>query len=81
MSFPTKDERQKCWNAKDRYWECLEEHNDNKEICSKLRSIYESSCPAQWVGLSFFLLSKSFTFMIGIRIFMHCQKICVYVLI
>lgn len=50
MSFPTKNERQKCWDAKDKYWECLEGHSETHEACVKLRAIYESSCPAQWVS-------------------------------
>lgn len=52
MSFPTKNDRQKCWDAKDRYWECLESHKESIEACNKLRAIYESSCPAQWVSYS-----------------------------
>ncbi|CAG9858065.1 unnamed protein product [Phyllotreta striolata] len=55
MSFPTKEERTKCWNARDRYWECLDSHSvksDNLKdvkVCTELRSLYESACTAQWV--------------------------------
>lgn len=49
MSFPNKSDREKCWGAKDRYWECLEKNSENPEPCIAIRKIYESSCPAQWV--------------------------------
>lgn len=58
MSFPTKDERQQCWDARDKYWECLElnapKHSstsgeDVPSICKKLRKTFESGCPGQWV--------------------------------
>ncbi|XKL62270.1 hypothetical protein PGB90_002103 [Kerria lacca] len=49
MSFPTKDQRQKCWGAKDKYWECLESSSEHQEACAELRTVYETLCPAQWV--------------------------------
>ncbi|KAG8224267.1 hypothetical protein J437_LFUL001647 [Ladona fulva] len=49
MSFPTKDERKKCWDARDRYWECLDGTAEEKEKCLELRKTYEKSCPSQWV--------------------------------
>ncbi|XP_046384224.1 cytochrome c oxidase assembly factor 6 homolog isoform X2 [Ischnura elegans] len=49
MSFPTKDERKKCWDARDKYWSCLDVAPEEKEQCLQLRKLYETSCPAQWV--------------------------------
>lgn len=58
MSFPDKDERKKCWDSRDRYWECLEKnspkHNNTSgaeepKECVKLRKLYEAGCPGQWV--------------------------------
>nr|CAD7424142.1 unnamed protein product [Timema monikensis] len=48
MSFPNKAERQKCWDSRDRYWECLDINKDENEHCLKLRQLYESSCSSQW---------------------------------
>lgn len=55
MSFPTKEKRAICWSARDKYWECLNTHEDplNRtgptKQCDELRKIYEQGCPAQWV--------------------------------
>ncbi|KAJ9594156.1 hypothetical protein L9F63_014412, partial [Diploptera punctata] len=49
MSFISKAERQKCWDSRDRYWECLDKNSEKRELCLKLREMYEESCPAQWV--------------------------------
>ncbi|KAJ4429963.1 hypothetical protein ANN_22167 [Periplaneta americana] len=48
MSFISKDERQKCWDSRDRYWDCLDTNAEERERCLKLRQAYENSCPAQW---------------------------------
>lgn len=53
MSFPTKEERSKCWNARDKYWECLDEHKISDAakdgLCAEFRKMYEASCSSQWV--------------------------------
>jgi cytochrome c oxidase assembly factor 6 len=54
MSYPTKEQRQLCWDARDRYWECLDSENikDNSQkpkACAELRRVFENSCPTQWV--------------------------------
>jgi len=49
MSFPVKEERQKCWDARDRYWQCLDVSGGENSKCVELRSLYESTCPSQWV--------------------------------
>jgi len=58
MSFPTKEERAKCWNNRDAFWACLDstapQHSSTSgekvpEQCVKLRKLFETSCPSQWV--------------------------------
>ena len=51
MSFPDKEARQKCWGSKDNYWECLDKNPQQLEACEKLRSLFEKSCPSQWVNI------------------------------
>ncbi|KAL0828811.1 hypothetical protein ABMA28_003724 [Loxostege sticticalis] len=55
MSFPNKAQRKMCWDARDRYWECLDNENIKDsalkpKVCSELRRIFENSCPTQWVS-------------------------------
>lgn len=50
MSFPNKEDRKKCWDSRDRYWQCLDGNKDEQELCQKQRKAYESSCPMQWVS-------------------------------
>lgn len=49
MSFPDKEQRTKCWAARDRYWECLDANRENPKACDEVRKLYEKGCPAQWV--------------------------------
>lgn len=50
MSFPDKEARQKCWSARDNYWNCLDKSGENeKNPCLELRKLYESSCSSQWI--------------------------------
>lgn len=55
MSFPTREERSKCWSARDKYWECLDKNKVQESpskpqtVCSEFRKMYEQSCSAQWV--------------------------------
>ncbi|XP_076315792.1 cytochrome c oxidase assembly factor 6 homolog isoform X1 [Tachypleus tridentatus] len=49
MSFPNKEQRQRCWNSRDRYWECLDKNNDDASKCKVYRNMYETECPSQWV--------------------------------
>lgn len=48
-TFPSKEERSKCWTARDKYWACLDAHQGNGESCKELYSVYEQACPSQWV--------------------------------
>ncbi|XP_041981531.1 cytochrome c oxidase assembly factor 6 homolog [Aricia agestis] len=54
MSFPDKKQRKICWDARDKYWECLDEQNikdssETPKVCSALRKVFENSCPSKWV--------------------------------
>lgn len=58
LAFPGREARQLCWDARDRYWDCLQkynpDYNSNKEEkeppqCVELRKLYQSGCPNQWV--------------------------------
>lgn len=51
MSFPNKEDRAKCWDARDKYWSCLDNTKGEKKdsVCTEFRKVYEQSCPAQWV--------------------------------
>lgn len=51
MSFPTKEERSKCWGARDKYWECLDKNGatEKDSVCAEVRKLFESSCSSQWV--------------------------------
>ncbi|KAH7645262.1 cytochrome c oxidase assembly factor 6 homolog [Dermatophagoides farinae] len=62
-SFPRKENRLKCYASRDQYWHCLDQHsnvknennddqNQNNNIpdeCKKLKSLFETDCPQQWV--------------------------------
>lgn len=57
-NFPDKSSRQKCWDARDKYWECLEKYSPNfnrnnqsekePKECESLRKLFEGGCPSQW---------------------------------
>ncbi|KAL9880989.1 cytochrome c oxidase assembly factor 6 homolog [Glossina fuscipes] len=58
MSFPTKEQRIKCWSSRDEYWKCLSEnapqHSSTSgenvpNACERLRKLFETHCPGQWV--------------------------------
>ncbi|XP_060099034.1 cytochrome c oxidase assembly factor 6 homolog [Heteronotia binoei] len=49
MSAPSMKERQACWEARDKFWKCLDENMEDTSKCDKSRSSFESLCPQQWV--------------------------------
>ncbi|XP_022901509.1 cytochrome c oxidase assembly factor 6 homolog [Onthophagus taurus] len=53
MSFPSREERAKCWGARDQYWECLDKNQIGDSAkdgpCAQFRKMYEQSCSGQWV--------------------------------
>lgn len=56
MAFPTKADRQKCYDSRDQYWNCLLVNEENQQKCLKQRKLFESDCPAQWVSQLLLLL-------------------------
>lgn len=57
MSFPSKEKRQSCWDARDGYWLCLDKNapefsttsgEEQPPACAQLRKLFVDSCPAQW---------------------------------
>lgn len=58
MSFPDKQKRKQCWDARDEYWKCLDknapEHSTTggepePTVCEKFRKLFAQECPGQWV--------------------------------
>ena len=47
--FLKKAERKACWDARDRYWECLDKSGQEETACAPMRELYEKNCPSQWV--------------------------------
>lgn len=50
---PSKQERQACWNARDAYWKCVEDSDNNLVNCKKFRDEYEKNCSKTWVNIRF----------------------------
>lgn len=57
MSFPDKEQRKHCWDARDQYWQCLDknapEHqptsgSDEPKVCLQFRKLFLKECPGQW---------------------------------
>ena len=53
MPAPTGEERRKCHAARDSYFACLSLNGNSEEACSKEKELYNSLCPAAWVGTYF----------------------------
>lgn len=54
MSFPRKEQRTKCYFARDQFWQCLDQNQDKDEatangLCAKFKDAFEADCPSQWV--------------------------------
>lgn len=58
MSFPDKERRKQCWDARDKYWNCLDQNaptysassgEEGPKACAQFRKLFETGCPAQWV--------------------------------
>lgn len=55
-SFPKKEERTRCYAARDEYWKCLDEHHQKvgetitTETCAQFKALFEKQCPPQWVS-------------------------------
>ena len=46
---PNRSERQKCWTARDAYFNCLQLNNEDKDKCSESMSKFDEDCPKRWV--------------------------------
>lgn len=42
--------KEKCFASRDAYWKCLDDNNDNEEVCQQQRMVHESLCPDLWVS-------------------------------
>ncbi|XP_069825634.1 cytochrome c oxidase assembly factor 6 homolog [Dendropsophus ebraccatus] len=49
MSAPSAQERKACWDAKDKYWRCLEDNREEAAKCQQMRQSFEGLCPRQWI--------------------------------
>ncbi|KAM5180211.1 cytochrome c oxidase assembly factor 6 homolog [Mantella aurantiaca] len=49
MSAPSAQERKACWDSRDRYWQCLDDSNEDKDKCQQFRKGFEKSCPLTWL--------------------------------
>ena len=49
MTAPNRSERQQCWTARDAYFNCLRQNNDDKDKCAGAMSGFEEQCPKRWV--------------------------------
>lgn len=47
---PTKAQRKKCYDARDKHWKCLDLNNEDEENCKATRKIFESACLPKWVS-------------------------------
>ena len=47
--FPNKEERAKCWDARDALWKCLDDNNDDAAKCQLFRKTFEENCKPTWV--------------------------------
>lgn len=49
MTAPNSNQRRACWAARDVFWKCLDDSQDDATACEKFRTDFEANCPAQWV--------------------------------
>lgn len=47
---PSKESREACWNARDAFWKCLDDNEENREKCLKQRAEFEKNCSKTWVS-------------------------------
>ncbi len=45
----SKDGREKCWNARDTFWKCLDVNKEDHDKCKAERELYEKNCSKTWV--------------------------------
>ncbi|KXJ17745.1 Cytochrome c oxidase assembly factor 6-like [Exaiptasia diaphana] len=49
MPAPTSEERKKCYEARDKFFACLEVNEGDESACAKHKELYHASCPMAWV--------------------------------
>ncbi|CAJ0950607.1 unnamed protein product [Ranitomeya imitator] len=49
MTAPSAQERKACWDARDKYWECLQDNKEDAGQCQQFRQGFEGLCPRQWI--------------------------------
>lgn len=54
VDLVSKDGRQVCWDARDKFWHCLDLNNEDRLKCLKERESFEKNCSKTWVRLSRF---------------------------
>ncbi|XP_077865722.1 cytochrome c oxidase assembly factor 6 homolog [Saccoglossus kowalevskii] len=48
-TFLKSEERKSCWEAKDNYFTCLSNNNEDQSKCQELKKLFECKCPNTWV--------------------------------
>ncbi|CAK8693128.1 unnamed protein product [Clavelina lepadiformis] len=49
---PSAEKRRICWNARDNYLQCIQDHTlpeEQEKNCAKLKEEFDNSCPKAWV--------------------------------
>mmetsp|Transcript_32206 Transcript_32206/g.55063 ORF Transcript_32206/g.55063 Transcript_32206/m.55063 type:complete len:82 (-) Transcript_32206:103-348(-) len=49
MNLSHKDARERCWIGRDKYFECLDNNENNDEKCKSERKAFEEVCSSIWV--------------------------------
>ncbi|CAH1263974.1 cytochrome c oxidase assembly factor 6 homolog [Branchiostoma lanceolatum] len=55
---PNQQQRQKCWDSRDRFFACLEQNEENAAKCQSLRQEFEGCCSNTWV--KYFLRKREY---------------------
>jgi hypothetical protein len=49
VDITNKDGREACWAARDKFWNCMAEKNEDVSKCQAERKIFEKDCTKAWV--------------------------------
>ena len=47
--FLKKEQREDCWKARDTFWKCMNNNEQDGTKCMEERKPFEELCPQQWV--------------------------------
>ena len=50
MAAPTTDQRQECYVARDAFFQCMVENDEQAALCREQEKKYHSNCLASWVS-------------------------------